>query len=110
MSDATALVKLVKQIASDAVQASDPVIIRYGKVEKVNPIRISLDQKLKLGKEHLILTQNVMEHTVEISPESGEKMGERSKVTVHNGLAAGDKVILLRLQGGQQYVVLDKIT
>ena len=28
---------------------------------------------------------------------------------MHNELEAGDKVILLQVQGGQEYVVLDKI-
>ena len=34
----------------------------------------------------------------------------RKTFTVHNGLVKGDKVILLRVQGGQKYVVLDRVT
>lgn len=30
-------------------------------------------------------------------------------ITIHNALKNGDKVILIRQQGGQKYVVLDKI-
>lgn len=37
------------------------------------------------------------------------KIKKRMKVTVHNGLAVGDKVILLQNKGGQQYLVLDRI-
>lgn len=33
----------------------------------------------------------------------------RKKFTVHNGLVVGDEVILLRQQGGQKYIVVDKI-
>ena len=33
----------------------------------------------------------------------------RKRVTVHNALAVGDEVILARKQGGQQYIVLDRI-
>jgi hypothetical protein len=33
----------------------------------------------------------------------------RKTFTVHNGLVNGDKVILLRVQGGQKYVVLDRV-
>ncbi|MDE7299468.1 MAG: DUF2577 domain-containing protein, partial [Lachnospiraceae bacterium] len=35
--------------------------------------------------------------------------GKRMLITVHNGLAVGDEVILLRQQGGQKYIVWDKI-
>lgn len=31
------------------------------------------------------------------------------KITVHNGLVVGDEVILLRQQGGQKYIVMDRI-
>ena len=30
-------------------------------------------------------------------------------ITIHNGLVVGDKVILIRQQGGQKFVVLDRI-
>lgn len=34
---------------------------------------------------------------------------KRMKVTIHNGLAVGDEVILLRNKGGQKYMVVDRI-
>lgn len=37
------------------------------------------------------------------------KIQKRIKVTVHNGLAVGDKVILLQNKGGQEFLVLDRI-
>jgi len=33
----------------------------------------------------------------------------RKTITIHNALAKGDSVILLRQDGGQKYVVLDKV-
>lgn len=33
----------------------------------------------------------------------------RKKIMIYNGLLAGEKVLLLRVQGGQQYVVLDRV-
>lgn len=33
----------------------------------------------------------------------------RKTFTVHNGLKVGEKVLLIRLQGGQKYLVLDRI-
>lgn len=33
----------------------------------------------------------------------------QKEITVHNALAAGDEVILVRQQGGQKYIVIDRI-
>lgn len=33
----------------------------------------------------------------------------RKKIRIHNGLSLGDKVILMGQQGGQKYIVLDRI-
>lgn len=33
----------------------------------------------------------------------------RKSITIHNGLANGDKVILIQQQGGQKFIVLDKV-
>ncbi len=33
----------------------------------------------------------------------------RKKIMIYNGLLAGEKVLLLRVQGGQQYVVIDRV-
>ncbi len=33
----------------------------------------------------------------------------RKKIMIYNGLQKGEKVILIRLQGGQRYIVLDRI-
>ncbi len=33
----------------------------------------------------------------------------RKKIMIYNGLLVGEKVLLLRVQGGQQYVALDRV-
>lgn len=37
------------------------------------------------------------------------KVEGTKKLTIHNALNNGDKVILIQIQGGQKYVVLDKV-
>lgn len=39
----------------------------------------------------------------------GTSSGGTGTITGHNGLAVGDEVVLLRQQGGQKYIVLDRI-
>lgn len=33
----------------------------------------------------------------------------KKEITIHNGLKVGDEVLLLRMQGGQKYIVIDKV-
>ena len=54
------------------------------------------DVIVSIDSQNIDLTHN---HTI-----SG-----RRKITIHNGLKQNDKVILLQQQGGQKFVVLDKI-
>jgi hypothetical protein len=46
--------------------------------------------------------------TVPVSPSHKHAVG-KIQITVHNGLVVGDEVILLRQQGGQKYIVVDRI-
>lgn len=45
----------------------------------------------------------------EINPNHRHQYSGRKKIKIFNGLQVGEKVILIRLQGGQKYVVLDRI-
>ena len=45
----------------------------------------------------------------ELNPNHRHQYLGRKKIKIFNGLQVGEKVILIRLQGGQKYVVLDRI-
>ncbi len=98
------MVEIIKMAAIDAVNDSKPTTVVFGSVLSTAPLAISVDQKLILKEAHLILTNNVKEHVVEITDE----LAGKRKFTVHNGLAVDDSVIMIQLQGGQKYLVLDK--
>ena len=50
----------------------------------------------------------ISQHTHSFTMTSDEKTS-KSTVTIHNALKIGDKVALLRKQGGQSYFILDRI-
>lgn len=128
------LVRLVKQAAVDAVRADAPVAICYGTVIGTAPLKIQVDQKKILGEAQLILTNNVRDFTVEMTVDhvteivshghpvndtyTGGGTAEpvehlhpykgRKAFRIHLSLQPGEKVILLRCDGGQRYVVLDR--
>lgn len=106
MADAVALMKAIKKAAIQAIRAEKLTEIRFGKVVGVSPLLISVDQKMTLGKAQLVLSRNVTDYETEITVDAET---EKKKITVHNGLVVGDEVILFRQQGGQKYVVKDRI-
>lgn len=116
----------MRKITLDAVASTNPAAIVLGTVETVNPLSIKVDQKLIINEPNLILTRNVMDHEIEMTvnhkteiAQGGSGYGEydahshdylgKKSFLVHNGLSLGDSVILIKNQGGQQYVVLDKV-
>jgi len=97
----------IKRASTDAVNAAKPFALTYGVVTGVGPLTIRIDQKLELGPAQLLLTNAVREFGVNVTAE--DAYTERKKVMVHLGLAVGEKVLLFRCQGGQQYIVLDRV-
>ena len=114
------LVQLVKQAALEAVEASKPLKIVYGTVISSKPLKIKIDQKITLTEEFLTLTRNVTDYETEFTVDAisvyhttksipSDTWADKQKIKVHNALNAGEKVILLREQGGQNYIVLDRV-
>lgn len=85
----TGILPIIKQAAIDAVDATNPVKVVFGTVIKASPVQIKLDSSLTLSEDagHLILTRSVTE----------------------DALKVGEVVLLLKMQGGQSYVVLDRM-
>lgn len=132
--DLNALVRAVKKAAVEAVRAENPMGVCHGTVTGISPLEITTDQKLILGERQLILTNAVRDYTVEMTVDHvtevishGHSVTDtytgggtaqpvdhshpykgRKSFRVHLGLKMGEKVILVRCDGGQQFVVLDR--
>jgi hypothetical protein len=126
MRDFNDLIKLIKRIAVEAVEASKPTNVVFGQVTSASPLKITIEQKITLSSQQLILTRNVTDHEIEMTldHETDYKSGGsgdssfashnhavtgKKTMTLHNALKKGEKVALLRTQGGQQYVVIDRV-
>lgn len=130
MADANELVAVMKKAATEAVDAAKPVNVYFGTVRAVKPLKIDVEQKMSLGEKQLILSRNVTEYktkitagntkdyyytgqaaesgTASVAPPHVHAVG-KTEITVHNGLAVGDEVILIRQQEGQKFFVIDRI-
>lgn len=107
-----AMVDLIKQTALGAFNASNPVNVLFGTVVNTGPLAIDIHQKLRLTQEFLVLTERVTRYEVDLEHDHGGPSALSGKLTdtpIRTGLKVGDKVVLLRVQGGQQFVVLDKV-
>lgn len=126
MADYSALLSIIKQASNEAIEASQPVKICFGTVTGVSPLTIKIDQKLELSTAQLVLTRNVTDYwTDETVDHLTENRGGggghasyeshnhnykgRKPFLIHHTLLVGDKVLLLREQGGQRYVVIDRV-
>ncbi|ARF69531.1 hypothetical protein B7C51_19460 [Paenibacillus larvae subsp. pulvifaciens] len=79
------MLNIIKQAALGAVDTSNPVSILFGEVTKANPLEVNVDQRFTLTEDFLIVLDQVKE------------------------LSAGDRIALLRVQGGHSYVILGKV-
>lgn len=102
--EAQKLVMLIKQAAVDAVNASDPMSLKVGEVVSVSPLKISINQKITVAAQQLLLTNAVRNCCVYATID-----GTRKKIVMDFGLNLGEKVLMLRCDGGQKFIVLDRL-
>lgn len=79
------LIPLLKKVALEAVEASKPTVVLFGLVNGINPLSIYLEQKRTITKNFLVVTEKSC------------------------NLAVGDEVVMIRMQGGQKYIIIDKV-
>ena len=98
------LIKLIKKTSLEAVNASKPANMVFGKVVSTLPLKIKVDQKLILGEAQLALSKHVTDYRLSVTLD-----GESKIMTVSNALKNGEEVILMQVSGGQKYIVIDRI-
>lgn len=113
------LLRIIKQAATEAVRAGKPADLAIGTVSSEDPLKIRLSKDREYDGDFLLLSRSVTDHkrtvTVPRREATTEAGGtailkkEEMEVTVHGALKKGEKVLLVRRSGGQQYVVLDRM-
>lgn len=144
------LVESMKRAALDAVRSANPTAILFGEVVGVNPLQISVEQRMVLDESFLVIPQRMTDHDMSVSvqwhtgsalgthqhaihQQATESSGDPAHVhqingttvsanlnhghtiegiktmRVHAGLRMGEKVLLIRQEGGQKYIVLDRM-
>lgn len=81
------LLQIIKQIAKDERQNSRPCDVMIGTVAKTNPLKISISNKVTIDKDFFTMTL-------------------RASQLIYS---KGDKVAMIQAQGGQNFVIIDKV-
>lgn len=111
-------IEAIKKAACEAVEAGKTVQFRFGTVLSPDPLEIETEQKITLKAANLIITRDFTDYDLEITIDWNTETADghthsvsgRKKITVHNKLKAGEKVLLSRIQGGGRFLVLARIT
>lgn len=132
------LLDTMKKVAENTNTAGAPTAWFFGKVTKTSPLTIRVDNRFDISGEAIVVPKELQAgyypthyHTgMKGGPSTEEKGGgsgeaafaSHSHVLKNNyqtntdktseyyyGLAVGDKVILLRNQGGQAFLVLGRV-
>jgi len=117
MADITELVEEIKRAAVGAVEAGKPCGVFFGTVKSEKPLEILVEQKLTLSEGQLILSRAVTDCEIEVEMDWDEltaepklaKIKDKKKIKVLNSLKAGERVVLIRLAGGQRFLVADRV-
>lgn len=123
---ASGLVDVMKRASMDAVANSQPCDLRFGTVTCASPLKIRVTNQLILPESLLTVPQHLTNYSVEVDvdwmtelveggkdedafEEHAHPVTGKKKLKIYNALKVGDKVALLRKQGGQSYYVLDRM-
>lgn len=128
MPDMTEFLKQMQEVVKNTNEAGQPADYVFGTVTKASPLQIQVSQKIVLTDAQLALTRNVTDYEVNVSitgwktqVKSGGTNAEAfashnhdieisgQKMTIHNALKVGDKVVMMKQKGGQQYLVIDRV-
>lgn len=123
----TGLLDIMKRASLDAVENSKPSDLRYGTVLSTSPLKIQVTNQMVLPQSVLIVPQYLTDYEIDItvhdwltenkSGGSGDPafashnhlITGKKTITVHAALKVGDKVVLIRQAGGQNYLVVDRL-
>lgn len=129
------MIDVIKEVIEKLLERKKMTKLEFGIVESVKPLTVRIDAKKLLQEEDLILSHLVKDYYVDITvqhstdsiygswdtshshPDAGSntipvdhehEYKGRKKILIHNGLLKGEKVVMVRQEGGQLYYILDR--
>lgn len=132
------LLETLQAISAQAANAGEPVELTFGTVTSTEPLIVQVGDKLLLSSKSLIVPQSLTTRAVDVSvswrtdsgdgpntqhshsapngqtttdgfsPTHTHAVSGKLSMTLHAGFSVGESLLLLKMQGGQRYLILDK--
>lgn len=112
------LLEVIKTAGMDAVGASNPVSVLFGEVLSSDPLSVKVDQRFTLTADFLLVPASLVRLEIDLKhrhsyTDDGSSRSTSAaleeKIVINPGLKTGDKILLLRVQGGQRFVIIDRV-
>lgn len=107
------MIDVIKQLAQDAINSTTFADIYIGTVTVLSPLQIQLQEGLVLEERFLTLAKTVTDHEetgmLYSQTTNGYGIANEYRITKNLALIVGEQVILMKANGGQTYVVLDRV-
>jgi hypothetical protein len=108
------MIDQIKRAAIAAIESSNPVAVMYGTVTNISPLEVNVDQRFTIDADFLLVPESLTRYEIDLKHNHQYTGGTTEdalldKIVIRKGLAEGDKVVLIRVQGGQQFLILDKV-
>ena len=95
------LIERLKSIINDTVKAMDLLDVGYATVVSPSPLTLKIQAtQLDVTEPVAVLTDNVRYRAVTVQGEN---------VVIKPGIKPGDKVLILKANAGQNYIVISKV-
>lgn len=95
------LIQVIQRIAQDCVKGMSLTEITYGKIVSITPLSMEIQPSLFTVTEPVVTdSENVRRKEIIVNGEI---------IIINAGIAVGDKVIAVRSDSGQRYVILSKV-
>lgn len=114
--------RLYQLIKGQHTPSSERADIDYGKVISTKPLKVQRANNMILDENFLVLGKHIgkfkvkgkskiKSHSDQIVDHSGTRptITEDVEYTFDNSLKKGDKVTMIRLDGGQQFYILERL-
>ncbi|SFC63630.1 DUF2577 domain-containing protein [Clostridium uliginosum] len=102
------MIDIIKQASVNAINAGDPLNIEFGTIID-DALTIRIDQKRILSKEFFIVPESLTRYEVDLTHSHSETSSSLGKIVIREGLKNGDIVILLMIEKGSRFLILDKV-
>lgn len=110
------MLEQIKRVAAQTEKAGVPARFMFGIVTETAPLTVMVDSRFPITAPGLIVPQELNGHTHEVNAAvTGESQQHTHTIPAATtspeagaGLKKGERVILLRNQGGQEYLVLGR--